>query len=195
MNQYFNDMWLNLEEELSSYDTFINDNEWMSQTTSPENSESVNPEKNLDTPNLSIETYEDLLSSNREGPSMSELRSQNRGDRIKAVREFYNQAPTIINAESITRLKTIADNLYRFGKVKQANSMMDKINSAFENSIWVEQTPTGEKSLTITKEAGIVEARVLIEESDSNFVVDIEKTFDNVLDAIGFYLNPNQDDQ
>lgn len=112
--QYFEDMWLALESELSTYDNYDSNSNYQS-SESPLGTEDPIQESQLEP-----QTYEDLLEVAKKAPEHSQLRSPNRKERTEAVKEFYNRTPTILNA----KLKEVAESLYKKGFVRQGNSLM-----------------------------------------------------------------------
>lgn len=116
--QYFEDMWVALENELSTFDNHVpTSSDFQSQQSSSPLSNS------LDSPNLEPQTYEQLLSQdNLPNPSEESLHSTSRQERIEAIKQLYNKTPFMLYA----KVEKVALNLYKKGKVKQANDLMSK---------------------------------------------------------------------
>lgn len=108
MTQYFEDMWLGLENELKQFDNL--DSPFADHSgeaaTSPSEQGDITEQVTLQ-PN----TYEQLLQSPTPTPSSVQMRSKNLADRIEAVRIEYNQNPIAFNASSVARLTKVAENL------------------------------------------------------------------------------------
>lgn len=187
--KYFNDMWLALEKELGGFDSYIKDTDWMNSNSSESGSDS-SPQQELENNNLSVETYEQLLNLSHDDPSSQALRSKSRSERIEAVRQLYNQVPTIINASSIVRLQKVVKSLYRTGAVKAANALTDKINQSFQEVQLTEEVDSGSKSLDVANDNGNLTATVHVDQrNDNGKSISIEKTFDNIVDALEFYVD------
>lgn len=123
MTQYFEDMWLALEQEVSNYDNYHPD---YSSYETP-----LNPDSQQQEVHLENQTYEDLLEIQKAPPpEHDKLRAKDRKERIEAVKELYNRAPTIINA----KIRDIANQLYKKGFVKQGNSLMQIVTDNEEVS-------------------------------------------------------------
>ena len=127
---YFEDMWLSLENELSSFDSFVPSD----YVSAPSSSTSLDsPSSDTSTSPAPLSSYEELLElQNTSIPDNSQLRSKNRKERIEAIRDLYNKTPMTFNT---ARLEQVAKNLYKKGYVKQANEIMEKIKEEKENSI------------------------------------------------------------
>jgi hypothetical protein len=122
---YFEDMWLGIQDELSSYDSFSPSEyiDHQSTSSSPEHGSAGN-----NTSDMSPSTYERLLEIQKTpNPSHDRMRSPDRKERIEAIRELYNKTTTILNASSNDTLKKVANRLYRAGLVKQANALVEKV--------------------------------------------------------------------
>lgn len=127
MTEYFEDMWLDLEKELSSYDSYSNDfSNYNSMSTSPQLEEGFDSS----TTEVSPQTYENLLQTQEApNPSRERLHSSSREERIQAIKELYNKVPTIINGNiSVERITKIANGLSRIGLVKQSNDLITQLD-------------------------------------------------------------------
>lgn len=183
---YFEDMWLSLENDLSSFDSFT-PSDYVDAPSSSSSSEGNNPEN---APKLDSQTYEDLLQIQlAPPPSNDQLRSSNRQERIQAIRELYNKTPTIING-SVDRLTKIADRLYSKGYVKEGNFISAAIDKAIQEDFsYVSEEDDRFKSLNVSrdKESNDVVAVVEISDKTDKGTITRHKTFDNVLDAIKYF--------
>lgn len=130
MTEYFEDMWIGLENELKNYDSFSPGSDMQQSQPHPETAQE-NSEANL-----GPETYEDLLNQqNAPIPSKDRLRNHNRAERIQAIKELYNKTPTIINWASVDRIRRVAAGMYRVGLVKEANEIIEKIDMKYSKSL------------------------------------------------------------
>lgn len=124
MTDFFEDMWLSMENSLKEFDSYTPGNEFQQQPLAPDQQQS---DQQI---NIDPQTYEDLLErQHAPQPSKERLRNHSLQERIKAVRELYNQTPTIINWASIDRIKRVADGMYKIGLVKEANEIVEKIEA------------------------------------------------------------------
>ena len=184
---YFEDMWLSLENDLSSFDSFI-PSDYVDAPSSSSSSEGDS--NNPNTPNLEPQTYEDLLQVQlAPPPSNDQLRSPDRKERIQAIRELYNKTPTIING-SVDRLTKIAERLYNKGYVKEGNFISAAIDKAIQEDFsYVSEEDDRFKSLNVSrdKESNDVVATVEISDKTDKGTITRHKTFDNVLDAIKYF--------
>lgn len=191
--KYFEDAWLELENELSSFQTYQPSSyqNYQSNSSSQENLGDFN-ETNLD-----FKTYEQLLTTHHE-PTDNEVHSlTTREDRIQAVKDYYNQNPFTIYA----KLNKIASGLYKKGMVRQGNRILDKGFETFGHIL----EKALEKNLAYSKKIGD-ETRTLTynqEDSERVYVVSISKeqgptitgTFDNLQDALEmFYRSLEKED-
>jgi len=189
MTKHFDDMWLALDNELTSFDTYLSDKDWMSTNNS---SSSASPlpssSQDINTPNLSPQSYDNLLQTlSAPDPSFNELHSKSRSERIEAVKQFYNKMPTIINASSLARLHTVASRLYKSGKVKAANSL-----TACENKLVKQHSQTSVrlddadffKELMISQKDDSVRVTLVVQNKATGD--SYTKNFDNLLEAAKF---------
>lgn len=191
MTKYFDDMWLALDQELTHFDNYLGDKDWMSSTSSPE-STPTSPGSDSSGVNLSPQTYDQLISQHdAPPPSNDQLRSRSRAERIEAVRQLYNKMPTIINAHSVATLHKVASQLYRKGYVGAANKILANEHAVFNKDMtYVEDDPDFTKSLEITR--GDNKSRVSISVEDKATGKTYEKSFDNVLDAVKFLMKQDK---
>lgn len=185
VEQYFEDMWLAVENELSSFDSF-KPSEYSSQPASSENIDSQNGPGGT---NLEPSTYEELLQlRNEPAPSDDKLRSRDRATRIEAVRELYNKFPTIINGSSLARLHKTASILYKRGLIRQADSLLKAANKTMdENFSYVIESDEGFKILSYENELGRIIASVEVTDKYSN--TSMVEEFDNLLEAVKCFKN------
>lgn len=182
MTQYFEDMWLSLEKELSSFDSY-SPSEFVSSPSS--SSDNPNSPNNINTTNLDHQTYEDLLEIQlAPPPSNDKLRSSDRKERIQAIRELYNKTPTIINGSSLASLHKTACSLYKKGFIKQANNLLKTAESSLESFSYLTEDDNGYRALSY----GEVDNKTIasVEFTDNNGETTIGE-FDNLLDAIKFF--------
>lgn len=192
MTEYFDDMWLSLEQELTGFDNYITDKDWMSSNVSntPSAGEMRNDPFNepLDRTPLTPQTYEELLLDSQ--PDAQNLHSKSRSERIEAVRQLYNQIPTIINASSFAESHRVANRLYRAGKVKEANYIVAEVDKTISKSFtYIEDSPTHSKTLEASENNG--DRQITIEITDKEAKSHISRTFDNTLEAVKFFLKPS----
>ena len=187
--QYFNDMWYALEQELSQYDSYISDHDWMDSNTGGGNMHDTGFGGPTDESNLTPETYEELIQqmTHKDGPSREELRSKSRSERIQAVRELYNMMPTIVNASSVATLHKVASKLYKSGNVKQANKIMANTSKVFKSFIYQENSDNRDKTIQISAGTDTDAVVTIVDRTEKDTIVR-EKHFDNALDAVKFYL-------
>lgn len=193
MTEYFDDMWLSLEQELTGFDNYISDKDWMSSSApnTPSAGEMRNDPFNepLDRAPLTPQTYEELLLLDQP-PDSQNLHSKSRSERIEAVRQLYNQIPTIINASSFAESHRVANRLYRIGKVKEANFIVAEVDKTISKSFtYIEDSPTHSKALEASENDG--DKQITIEITDKETKSRIVRTFDNTLEAVKFFLKPS----
>lgn len=183
MTQYFEDMWLALEQELSSFDSFSPNEHVSHPSTSSDPNATDSPQGNLEPA-----TYEQLLEMKKlPNPSHDRLRSNDRKERIEAVKELYNKVPTIINATSIVRLHKTASILYKKGFVKQANDLVEKIDqSVSQHFSYVAEDGDNYKTLSYDKKDG--DKDIVVEVIDKQDKKSIKEEFANLSDAIRFFM-------
>lgn len=197
MTEYFDDMWLTLEQELTGFDNYITDKDWIASTNSATPSAGEMPNDPFNEPTnqvtLTPQTYEDLLQLNQE-PDTDRLHSKSRSERIEAVRQLYNQIPTIINASSFAESHRVANRLYKAGKIREANHIVAQVDKTIHKSFtYIEDTPTHNKALEAHSENGANLITITI--ADKEDKSHMSKTFDNTLEAIKFFLKPHHDEK
>jgi hypothetical protein len=120
--QYFEDMWIALENELSSFDNYSPSTTNFSGSNQNQN---TSPNSNLDSMNVEPQTYEQLLNQiSQPEPTSEQLSSGSRQERIDAVKQLYNKQPFILYA----KIEKVATSLYKAGKVKEANSLLEAVD-------------------------------------------------------------------
>lgn len=186
MTEYFEDMWLALEKELSSFDSFIPNEHVSSPSSSIENTNSPN---SINTTNLDPQTYEDLLEIQlAPNPSNDKLRSPDRKERIDAIRELYNKTTTIINGSSLASLHKTACSLYKKGNVRAANNLIRAAESTLESDFtYITSDNESSRSLVVESQYGEVLATVEITDNTDKSTMTTRKEFNNLLDAIKYF--------
>ena len=191
MVEYFDDMWFALEQELSTQDNYLSDQDWLSNAPSSTMSDGEMRADPFNEPQdksiLAPATYEEFL--NIKEPTNDQLRSKSRTERIEAVRQLYNQIPTIINASALANAHRVANKLYRTGKVREANKLVAEAEKTINKSFtYIDSDDTYEKSIDVHSNNGELTANVqIVDKLDDS---TIRKTFSNVLEAVKFFLNP-----
>ena len=116
---YFEDMWLEFENELSSYDSGYSFQDYGNEKS----------EMNSDSANIEPSTYETLLDArNAPEPSRERLHSSNLQERIEAIKEHYNKHPFISSASFKGKLSKVAEKFCKQGKVALGNKIADIVD-------------------------------------------------------------------
>ena len=177
--KYFEDMWLGLEEELSSFDNYAPTNDFSQQSSSGL------PANSLDSPNLEPQTYEQLLSQdNLPEPTNESLHSGSRQERIEAIKQLYNKTPFILYA----KVEKIASNLYKKGKVKLANEILESTKKTLSKHLsYVIEDEKLYSTLSFDSKNGDDSITVKVIDKETN-EVSVEE-FDSLSEAMTYLKN------
>ena len=127
--KYFEDMWLALDNDLKEFNSYKNDFMSFDNNYNNDSQDNIQQQQQQQT-NLDPQTYEQLLEvQNSPTPSREQYHSDDIQERIQAVRQYYNQNPGTFSWASLTKLKKVADDLYKKGLVKQGNQIVKIIKT------------------------------------------------------------------
>jgi len=178
--KYFEDYWLEIQRELEQYDTHSPSSDFDSG-----NSMSQNPDS-LEDDTIQPDTYENLMDSqDKAPPTNDQMRASSRQDRIDAVRDFYNLAPTIINAKSIYKLHKTANRLYSKGYVKQANELVETADSLKKHFSLVEENDDFYKHLVVNQDDG--QETIIVTAFNKNDETTNHHEFNDLKEAVKFF--------
>lgn len=192
MPEFFDDMWLTLEKDLSSFDNFIDDRDWMNAGASDSSQMTENqmtPDSMNPQPNIEPQTYENLLMNSISPQRVENPYGKSLQERIQAIKEIYNQIPTIINAREFARLHKTAGQLYKKGKVKEGNRVIKASEEQIHESFVITETNDDvSKTLEYAKNNGEIQAIVTKENINDKERNSTMRTYDNFYQALKDYL-------
>lgn len=181
MTEFFDDMWLSLESDLTSYDSFIGDSDWLNiNPQTPENSDGMVQNITTNAPNIEPQKYEDLIERTISPPRIDNPHGKTLQERIHAIKEIYNLIPTIINATELARLHKTANTLYKKGMVKAGNQIMEKSEREIQKGFIIAEK---NKALEYTS-CGKIQVSSYDKELDSHII----KSYTNFYQALKDYL-------
>lgn len=184
-NFHDDDMWFALEQELTNFDSYISDKDWIS-TPSQQSPVTKDSPDSLEM-NVGSDTYEQLMYPEKFEESVDQIRLKSRQDRIEAIKQLYNQVPTIISASSLAKTHRIVNSLYKKGKIRQANKILQQAENLSQQSfIYIDETPEIQKTLQVEKQQD--DSIISVEVWDKKENDKIVKTFESLLDAIKYFL-------